>query len=114
MQSQPAPAAHPGPPQGRRKRVSAVIERNISTLVEISRSLNNQRTTQDRMADTITDFSGSMWFVYVHAVWFAVWIAINLGWTRLKPFDPFPFGLLTMIVSLEAIFLATFVLISQN
>ena len=53
--------------------------------------------------------------VYLHAVWFIVWITINLRWIPgVKPFDPFPFGLLTMIVSLEAIFLSTFVLVSQN
>ncbi|MBS3051857.1 MAG: DUF1003 domain-containing protein [Candidatus Aenigmarchaeota archaeon] len=55
-----------------------------------------------------------MTFVYIHIVWFAVWVLINLNMTMLKPFDQFPFGLLTMIVSLEAIFLSTFILISQN
>jgi uncharacterized membrane protein len=63
-----------------------------------------------RLADAITGFSGSMRFVALHVVWFGVWILLNL----LLPFDPFPFGLLTMLVSLEAIFLSTFVLISQN
>ncbi len=66
---------------------------------------------QDRAADQITAFSGSMAFVYIHVVWFAVWCIGNLIWWR---FDPFPFGLLTLIVSLEAIFLSTFVLLSQN
>ena len=72
---------------------------------------------QNRIADRITEFAGSMRFVYIHMVWFAVWIALNvglLGFLIGKGFDPFPFGLLTMIVSLEAIFLATFVMISQN
>lgn len=55
-----------------------------------------------------------MYFVYFHIIWFSVWIFINLGFLGIKPFDPYPFGLLTMIVSLEAIFLSTFVLISQN
>ena len=64
-----------------------------------------------RLADLITAFSGSMRFVALHVAWFAVWIGLNLVGPR---FDPFPFGLLTMIVSLEAIFLSTFVLISQN
>ena len=70
---------------------------------------------QDRVADRITAFAGSLRFVYIHTAWFAVWIAINvgaLGTTR--EFDKFPFGLLTMIVSLEAIFLATFVMVTQN
>jgi uncharacterized membrane protein len=72
---------------------------------------------QNRIADRITDFAGSMRFVYAHIVWFGVWILLNvgvLGFLVGKGFDPFPFGLLTMIVSLEAIFLSTFVMISQN
>jgi uncharacterized membrane protein len=55
-----------------------------------------------------------MIFAYVHIVWFGIWILINTGRFGIRPFDPFPYGLLTMIVSLEAIFLATFVLISQT
>ena len=61
---------------------------------------------QNRAADAITAFSGSMLFVYVHVVWFACWIGFGV--------EKYPYGLLTMIVSLEAIFLSTFVLISQN
>ena len=55
-----------------------------------------------------------MIFVYVHIVWFGAWILLNTGSFGVRPFDPFPYGLLTMVVSLEAIFLSTFVLISQN
>jgi uncharacterized membrane protein len=66
---------------------------------------------EDRVADKITAFSGSMQFVYVHIVWFTAWIVLNVTIVR---FDPYPFGLLTLIVSLEAIFLSTFVLLSQN
>ncbi|MFC4035654.1 DUF1003 domain-containing protein [Streptomyces polygonati] len=73
------------------------------------------RTTQDRVADAITAFAGTMGFVYLHAVWFAGWIAVNEGLIgRRAVFDRYPFGLLTMIVSLEAIFLSTFVMVSQN
>ena len=61
---------------------------------------------QNRVADRITAFAGSMSFVYLHLVWFAVWITVRV--------EDYPFGLLTMIVSLEAIFLSTFVMISQN
>ncbi len=64
------------------------------------------QNAQSRIADAITAFAGSMAFVYVHIVWFALWVSI--------PFEKYPFGLLTMIVSLEAIFLSTFVMISQN
>jgi len=64
------------------------------------------KNTQNRIADRITLLAGSMVFIYVHIVWFTVWIASGI--------EAFPFGLLTMIVSLEAIFLSTFVMISQN
>ena len=64
------------------------------------------QSVQNRLADRITAFSGSMAFVYIHLAWFACWIAFRV--------EHYPFGLLTMIVSLEAIFLSTFVLISQN
>jgi uncharacterized membrane protein len=64
------------------------------------------KSLQNRIADAITAFAGSMVFVYVHVVWFAVWIGFRV--------EKYPFGLLTMIVSLEAIFLSTFVMISQN
>jgi len=68
-----------------------------------------------RLADKITELAGSMNFVYLHIIWFAVWVIMNLGCLGQKyVFDPFPFGLLTMIVSLEAIFLATFIMVSQN
>jgi uncharacterized membrane protein len=70
---------------------------------------------QDRVSDRITAFAGSLRFVYIHAVWFAIWIAINVGALGTsREFDKFPFGLLTMVVSLEAIFLATFVMVTQN
>jgi uncharacterized membrane protein len=63
-------------------------------------------SVQNRVADQITTFAGSMAFVYIHILWFAVWIVFRV--------EDYPFGLLTMIVSLEAIFLSTFVMISQN
>ena len=63
-------------------------------------------SAQNRVADKITTFAGSMAFVYLHMLWFAAWIAFRV--------EKYPFGLLTMIVSLEAIFLSTFVMISQN
>ena len=64
------------------------------------------QSLQARVADRITQFAGSMLFVYVHIVWFSCWIGFHV--------EKYPFGLLTMIVSLEAIFLSTFVMISQN
>jgi uncharacterized membrane protein len=73
------------------------------------------KRSEDRIADKVTAFAGSLNFVYIHAVWFGVWIAINAGVIGAGlVFDAFPYGLLTMVVSLEAIFLATFVMVSQN
>ena len=94
-------------------RLAKIIEQNIHTIVDIRQTTANRRTREERLADIITDFSGRMYFIYFHVIWFTIWILVNLGLFGYKPFDPFPFGLLTMIVSLEAIFLATFVLISQ-
>ena len=77
--------------------------------------LRSLQRTQDRVADAITTFAGSLNFVYIHSVWFGVWILVNVGLLGAAlEFDKFPFGLLTMIVSLEAIFLSTFVMVSQN
>ena len=77
------------------------------------RTINNlRRTHEQEAADGITRFSGTMTFVLLHVAWFAFWIIFNT--TSSHPFDKFPFGLLTLIVSLEAIFLSTFVLMSQN
>jgi len=94
--------------------LSKVIEKNIRTIIHLRTKAANERSLQSRIADAITSFSGRMIFAYVHIVWFGVWIFLNTGWFGLRAFDPFPYGLLTMIVSLEAIFLSTFVLISQN
>jgi len=94
--------------------LSKVIERNIRTIIHLRANAAHQRGLQDRIADAITSFSGRMIFAYVHIVWFGAWILLNTGRFGVRIFDPFPYGLLTMIVSLEAIFLSTFVLISQN
>jgi uncharacterized membrane protein len=94
--------------------LSKIIQRNIRTLIRLRLQAANKRNLQDRIADMITSFSGHIVFVYVHIVWFGAWIVLNTGRIGVHPFDPFPYGLLTMIVSLEAIFLSTFVLISQN
>ena len=94
--------------------LSKVISRNIRTIDRLRSKAIRRRGPQDRIADAITAFAGSMAFVYVHIAWFGGWILLNSGRLGVRPFDAFPYGLLTMIVSLEAIFLATFVLVSQN
>lgn len=73
------------------------------------------RSILTQLADDLTAICGSTKFLLVHIVWFTIWIGINTGLLpKIQPFDPFPFGLLTMVVSLEAIFLAIFILVSQN
>jgi uncharacterized membrane protein len=79
------------------------------------RVLDTLMRAQDHAADQITSFAGSLKFVYIHSIWFGIWILLNVGILGASlEFDQFPFGLLTMIVSLEAIFLSTFVMVSQN
>jgi uncharacterized membrane protein len=72
----------------------------------LKREEERAKARQNRIADAITTFAGSMLFVYIHIIWFGCWIAFGV--------EDYPFGLLTMVVSLEAIFLSTFVMISQN
>jgi uncharacterized membrane protein len=90
------------------------LERNIRTITRLRLKAAKERSLPDQIADGITSFSGNLVFVYVHIAWFGIWILLNTGKLGVVPFDPFPYGLLTMVVSLEAIFLSTFVLISQN
>jgi uncharacterized membrane protein len=72
------------------------------------------RTWMERAADVMTRIAASPWFLALHAVWFTAWIVVNSGATPLRAFDPYPFGFLTMVVSLEAIFLSIFVLMAQG
>ncbi len=104
--------------------VLAVLGNRLRTTSEIVRSraarnpnevIEEHLTWGDRLADWMTNSIGTMSFIYFSAIWFIVWIVLNVGFIAgVTPFDPFPFGLLTMIVSLEAIFLSIFVMISQN
>jgi len=101
--------------EGKNPLLADVIERNIGIIELLKRDSEDAKSTQDRVSDKITEWSGSMAFVYLHVVWFGVWMILNTNLLPgVKPFDPFPFGFLTMVVSLEAIFLSTFVLVSQN
>jgi uncharacterized membrane protein len=72
------------------------------------------RTATERLADWLTDVASSTPFLIFHVLWFATWLLWNVGLLGLEPFDPFPFGFLTLIVSLEAIFLSIFVLLGQR
>nr|WP_245444257.1 DUF1003 domain-containing protein [Microvirga sp. KLBC 81] len=93
---------------------ASVLERNINVLRDKRQKEENQAGLQDRMANAITRFSGSMLFVYVHLALVVGWIAVNAGLIpSIAPFDP-SFVILATVASVEAIFLSTFVLISQN
>lgn len=93
--------------------MAGVVERNIRAILARRQMDERAKATDKKVADAITRFTGSMAFVYIHLVLFGAWIVINLGWTPLPRFDP-SFVVLAMAASVEAIFLSTFVLISQN
>jgi uncharacterized membrane protein len=94
--------------------MAKVVDRNIRALLEHRQEQQVSRSREERIADAITAFAGSMRFVYIHLLVFGLWILINLGWLPVVPrFDP-SFVVLAMVASVEAIFLSTFVLISQN
>src|SRR6266576_1429719 len=93
--------------------VEELTQRNVETVSKLEEATREQRSHADRVAEVIAAFCGSMTFVWVHVVWFGGWIVFNLL-PGFKHVDPFPFTFLTLVVSLEAIFLSTFILISQN
>jgi uncharacterized membrane protein len=104
------PTYPPPPPSG----LSPVLERNIRALQLRRQQEEKEATAEERVAETITRFTGSMRFVYLHLALFGFWIVANLGLVPGVPaWDP-SFVVLAMVASVEAIFLSTFVLISQN
>jgi uncharacterized membrane protein len=94
--------------------LSSVLERNIEALTQRREREEAEATVQERIAETITRFTGSMLFVYIHLAIFGFWIVANLGWIPGVPTWDESFVVLAMWASVEAIFLSTFVLISQN
>jgi uncharacterized membrane protein len=89
-------------------------QQNIETISKLEQEAIEQRSASEKVSEGFTRFMGSMTFVVLHLAGLAVWFSWNLGVLGLKPFDPFPFGILTLIVSTEGVILAIFVLISQN
>jgi uncharacterized membrane protein len=90
-----------------------VVQRNIRDILTARQRIEERQSRSERFAAMITRAAGSIWFAYAHIAWFAAWSALNFGLGN-EAFDPFPFVLLTTIVSLEAIFLTLMVLVSQN
>ena len=114
LKLQPAAALELLAAMGRRTRVTADLLRHTASR-NVNQAAKDQRTTIQRAADAIAAWSGSIVFLMLHCLLFAAWIVINMGLIPDVPiFDPYPFGLLTMAVSLEAIILSVFVLLSQN
>jgi uncharacterized membrane protein len=93
--------------------VSELTQHNVRAIAQLEAAANAKRSHSDVIADKIADFCGRMTFVWVHILWFGLWISIN-EFPHIKHIDPFPFQFLTLVVSLEAIFLTTFIMISQN
>ncbi|HEX3769344.1 MAG TPA: DUF1003 domain-containing protein [Polyangiaceae bacterium] len=116
LQARPAAALDLLSATGRRLRESAELLRHAATR-DVNEIEEDRRTKVMKVADWISEFSGSLPFLFIHIGIFFVWIILNvgiLGRTSVGGWDPFPFGLLTMVVSLEAIILSVFVLLSQN
>lgn len=100
------PASAPGP-------VGDLTERNVRMIVELEQAAKAASTRSDRIAMAIAGFCGTMVFAWVQLAWVGAWIVVN-AWPGREPFDPFPFSLLGVVVSLEAVLLSTFILVSQN
>jgi uncharacterized membrane protein len=94
--------------------LTPVVERNIEALLRHRREEDERRGVQEKIADRVTRFTGSLLFVYIHLALFGAWILINLGWLPILPRFDESFVVLAMFASVEAIFLSTFVLITQN
>ncbi len=94
------------------RKADALLRTRVSKNANVE--IEEERGLVLRIADWVSWFSGSMLFLAIHAIWFISWILLNAGFAGTKGFDPYPYGLLTMVVSLEAIFLSCIVLISQN
>ena len=97
------------------KPTTPTVAENIQEVIGLEEDTLRDRSRTDRFADTVANFIGSLSFVLIHLVWFGAWAAYNAGVIPgTKPFDPFPYQLLAMLVSLEGVLLSTFVLIKQN
>ena len=106
-----SPPPAPEAPQPERRHGRAVSGRAMRA-IKAQHAAN--RTLMEGLADDLTRIASSTPFFFLHVLWFFIWITWNVGLFGTRPFDPFPFGLLTMVVSLEAIFLSIFVLMTQN
>src|ERR1700689_5050375 len=93
---------------------ASTTTRNIRAISELEHSALAQRSPSPRVGDAIASHAGKMWFIVFHVVWFSLWLWLNGGSKGRLAFDPFPYQLLSTVVSLESIFLSLFILMSQN
>ena len=99
----------------RKPRMSGPVERNIRSIAEMEQQLEQRKSRIDRIAGAVGAFAGSMTFIGLHLVWFTLWFLVNTHHVPgFQAFDPYPFILLSMTVSIEAVLLSTFVLMKQN
>jgi uncharacterized membrane protein len=117
MSSSGVPRNNHSKPSRERKTASALnaTQNNVAAVIAIEQESLASRSKGERLGDAIARHAGKMWFISAHAVWFTVWLILNSGMVAGVPrFDPYPFQFLNFVVSLEAIFLALFILMSQN
>lgn len=92
-----------------------VTNKNIEAIASLEKRAVLNHTLSERIAADVTRMAGSVYFIVIHIVWFILWLIANLGWlSGIKAWDPYPFDFLTLVVSLEAIFLSLLVLMAQN
>jgi uncharacterized membrane protein len=104
-----------GPELPGERSVPAAVDDNIATIAELEQQWLRERKVGEHLGDAVARALGTLPMLVFHLVWFTGWFVVNLGWIPgIEPFDPYPFGFLTLFVSLEAIFLSLFLLISQN
>ena len=96
------------------KSIDDLTGRNLRMILEQEQAAKSGISAGQRLAAKVAGFCGSMLFIWIHVVWFGLWILLNTSTLLARPFDPFPFPLLQVSASLEAIFLSAFILISQN
>lgn len=111
--SRVSPRVLPETPSASPKTMAEITAQNVKSIADLERAAQGPKSFSDRTADRITRFCGSMVFVWVHVVFFSGWIVVNTVVAE-KPIDPYPFSFLTLVVSLEAIFLSTFIMIAEN
>lgn len=93
----------------------ANTRRNVTAIITMEQEAINSRSRAERFSDAVARHAGRVWFISTHAIWFGGWLILNSGYVPgIHPFDPFPYQFLTFVVSLEAIFLSLFILMSQN